>query len=372
LGLRSTHGTALRMAQEDVDAKYGANVLEGTTFALDQDVERPLEHTSKERRHVSEPPWMTSLRQQVTNLREHHVAEENGSLTFRGLHRASGREVEVRVLGAKTYEERRAIRNEVEVLEQCGGGDILTLFGAASAVDSTRISFPIAPKGVSDANVAFLFYEPFSYDLNEVLSATYSGRIGRKTELRLTVEILRGLRKLEKAGFMHRDVRPENIMIVGDCFSAPGCHAKIGGFCNSCTASALRRGDEPEFVGDPMYIAPEVWKGKTRHRKADVWAAGLVAYDLFVGGLPNELMTAAIGGSHENLREHPLREYVPRQFDISNDARFQEFMLEDWEVATLIQSMLTRTAFFRPSVKKALARASKLAESRSIDVPEQK
>lgn len=36
-GLRSTHGTALRMAQEDVDAKYGANVLEGTTFALDQD-----------------------------------------------------------------------------------------------------------------------------------------------------------------------------------------------------------------------------------------------------------------------------------------------------------------------------------------------
>lgn len=68
-----------------------------------------------------------------------------------------------------------------------------------------------------------------------------------------------------------------------------------------------------------------------RHRKADVWAAGLVAYDLFVGGLPNELMTAAIGGSHENLREHPLREYVPRQFDISNECAWSGGEVADFD-----------------------------------------
>lgn len=120
-----------------------------------------------------------------------------------------------------------------------------------------------------------------------------------------------------------------------------------------------------------MYIAPEVWKGKAGHRKADVWAAGLVAYELCVGGLPNQLVTAAVGGHRENLREHPLRDFVPTKFELGSDARFQEFMIEDSEMAGLIKSMLTRTVAFRPSLRRVLARAESIARSRKVAVPEQ-
>lgn len=380
--LSALRGAHLHMAAREASADLiTAPITDSHSAALEAAAWAPKERPSPEeidgearelprRKIVEEPLWMSSLRQQVADLREHKSAGDGG-LAFRGTLRSTGKLVEVRVLGAKTMEERRAILNEVGILEQCGGGDVLTLFGAASAVDSTRLALPVAPPGLRDANVAFLFQEPVDHDLNQVLLARFSGRIGRRHELRLLIEILRGLRKLEKAGYVHRDVRPETIMIVGDCFSGPGCHAKIGGLWHARAASALRSGGAPELLGDPMYIAPEVWRGRAGHRKADVWGAGLVAYGLCAGGLPNQLVNAAFGGRRENLREHPLRDFVPKKFEIGSDARFQEFMIEDSEMAGLIRSMLTRRAAFRPSLRRALARAESIARSRHILVPEQ-
>mmetsp|Transcript_59714 Transcript_59714/g.172325 ORF Transcript_59714/g.172325 Transcript_59714/m.172325 type:complete len:503 (-) Transcript_59714:303-1811(-) len=367
----SRSDTSIRMAEDGSDSSMISEEVQDMEVADGEPwgfFEEDFDWDLPERPVQVEPPWMSMLRGVVQGLEERRSSSPFGDRRFFGSLRSSGRRVEVVVVETGTSERRRAIRNELRVLSRCSGGDVLALFGVASDGDSSTLALRQVPP---DASAVFFFMEPSDLDFEEVLLSANSGGVPRGREVRMLVEILRGLLKLQEAGFVHRDLRPENIRIVGDCHSQRGCHAKISGFRCACKAKKARRGGEPEIAGDPMYIAPEVWKGRVCSKKADVWSAGLVAYQLFVGGFPNDLISHAVGG-HRDLTKHPLRGFVPLKFDIKSDARFQEFRLEDAETADLIASLLRRSPRFRPSLRRALQRAEKIARKRGVHVPEQR
>ena len=88
-------------------------------------------------------------------------------------------------------------------------------------------------------------------------------------------------------GIVHRDLKPENVMIRTD---AGGVHAVVMDFG---LAKERNAGKELEkltatgiVLGTPEFMSPEQLRGKSLDRRSDVYALGLVTYEMLTGKLP--------------------------------------------------------------------------------------
>jgi serine/threonine protein kinase/formylglycine-generating enzyme required for sulfatase activity len=84
------------------------------------------------------------------------------------------------------------------------------------------------------------------------------------------------------SGLIHRDVKPENMLLSGEDDTL--YLADFGLVFSSEDDEHLTKGDEP--VGTGRYMAPEQWNREPLSRKTDLYALGIVAYELFTGHLP--------------------------------------------------------------------------------------
>mmetsp|Transcript_93386 Transcript_93386/g.261201 ORF Transcript_93386/g.261201 Transcript_93386/m.261201 type:complete len:423 (+) Transcript_93386:66-1334(+) len=277
------------------------------------------------------------------------VGPGDGANVFKTWIAPLGREVAVKL----RFDSDETTRNELSSLRRFGGGDIVAHLG-------TKV----------DGRVVLLIMEAADGNLREVLQGDV--KIPEPHKLRILIELLRGLSKLEAAGCVHRDVKPQNVLVFGDCSSEEGCHVKLCDleFVSSVHALKSPRTAKVSSVGSPLYMAPETWTGRGDMGKIDVWSAGMLAFELFVGGQPAVLLEAD-SLRHPTIRGHPYRELVPKSFDIRKDARFKDFRSKDPELAHLISSMLRKAVWRRPTVRKALTRARGIAESRGVLVAEQ-
>ena len=100
--------------------------------------------------------------------------------------------------------------------------------------------------------------------------------------LDLTHDILAGLGALHGAGVVHRDVKPENVLL--DVVDGRR-RARLG---DLGIARALdRTRSTGSVLGTDLYIAPEVHEGATPSISSDVWAVGYVLYEGLFGGPPH-------------------------------------------------------------------------------------
>ncbi|MDR0404963.1 MAG: protein kinase, partial [Oscillospiraceae bacterium] len=97
--------------------------------------------------------------------------------------------------------------------------------------------------------------------------------------LKVIGEIISGLAAIHDGGCVHRDIKPQNIMING------GEHVKIidFGVSNFITQfnSLLKT-----RIGTPLYMAPEMLDGKPYSPKVDIWALGVLIYEITTGVRP--------------------------------------------------------------------------------------
>ncbi|WP_261574563.1 serine/threonine-protein kinase, partial [Frankia gtarii] len=99
-----------------------------------------------------------------------------------------------------------------------------------------------------------------------------------------TVDILTGLGAAHELGIIHRDLKPENVLL--DRHDG-GYHPKISdfgiaGLMNASTRLTTRQG----ILGTPLYMAPEMIEEGVAGPPADVYAAGIVLYELLCGVTP--------------------------------------------------------------------------------------
>ncbi len=113
--------------------------------------------------------------------------------------------------------------------------------------------------------------------------------------LRITRDIVCGLRSAHAAGIVHRDLKPENVVLVAD--RDRGVVAKLLDF--GIAKARVVDGDEPGLtsagfvVGTPGYVAPEVvLEGKSDDPRVDLYAVGVVLYEMLAGAPPFTAATA--------------------------------------------------------------------------------
>lgn len=87
----------------------------------------------------------------------------------------------------------------------------------------------------------------------------------------LIVQLLNGLVYLERRGIIHRDLKPDNILVT------PEDQVKVVDFG---LARERQRNDDPEIGGTVAYIAPEVFQGAAPSHISDLYAVGVIAYEI--------------------------------------------------------------------------------------------
>ena len=99
--------------------------------------------------------------------------------------------------------------------------------------------------------------------------------------LAIMVPLLSGLAAAHRAGLVHRDVKPENVLV------APDGHLKVVDFG---LARAMTMGHQTrtgQIIGTVAYLAPEQVTGTGADARSDIYAAGIVLFELLTGTKPH-------------------------------------------------------------------------------------
>ena len=119
-------------------------------------------------------------------------------------------------------------------------------------------------------------------DLVEAMSP--ADRLPVDDKLRIMVEVCRGLDYAHKRGVIHRDVKPANVRLLAD------------GTVKLLDFGIARLGESTLtqtgiLLGTPSYLAPEVVSGGRVDLRADMWAVGIILYELLSGQRPFQAPT---------------------------------------------------------------------------------
>nr|GLL29280.1 mitogen-activated protein kinase kinase kinase 3-like [Ipomoea trifida] len=105
-----------------------------------------------------------------------------------------------------------------------------------------------------------------------------------------TRSLLRGLNHIHLTGYVHCDLKPDNIFLVpssGEVNKGIGLRAKIGDFgLTKREKQSKKRRLEPYWRGTPMYLSPEVVKDSVQESPSDVWALGCIVLEMLTGKPP--------------------------------------------------------------------------------------
>ncbi|UQA56808.1 serine/threonine-protein kinase [Polyangium aurulentum] len=110
------------------------------------------------------------------------------------------------------------------------------------------------------------------------------GRLGWAAVASIMIQITDGLAHAHERGVVHRDLKPGNVLVL------PDGTIKIIDFGIACSSRDLRDGaaDALWRAGTPPYMAPEQWRGEPQDARTDIWAMGVVLFEMLTGRRPYE------------------------------------------------------------------------------------
>ncbi|KAJ0440605.1 putative mitogen-activated protein kinase kinase kinase STE-STE11 family [Helianthus annuus] len=99
--------------------------------------------------------------------------------------------------------------------------------------------------------------------------------------------ILRGLSHIHKRGYVHCDLKPQNVLLVANEGKTGGFVAKIGDLGSAKRMKQIKKNKlnnyGPCSRGTPMYLSPEALVNGVQEKPADVWAVGCIVYEMLTG-----------------------------------------------------------------------------------------
>lgn len=152
-----------------------------------------------------------------------------------------------------------AIRQEAELWEQASGHPNV---------------LPIIDADVVDGQVLIVSEYADGGSLHDKIKL--QGKLPIKQTIELTIGILNGLEFLHTRKIIHRDIKPQNILLQGETPRLADF-----GISRAMQTTAV----SSKLVGTDAYMPPEAFDGK-RSVQTDIWSVGVVLYQLLAGSLP--------------------------------------------------------------------------------------
>ncbi len=147
-----------------------------------------------------------------------------------------------------------------------------------------------------------------------------SGRLPLRTAIEILRQMCAGLREAQNQGVVHRDLKPENVMLD----RAGTAKIMDFGIARTVVPGSTLTG---VFLGTPAYMSPEQAEGKRPDHRADIYALGLVLFEMCTGSAPFHADTP-LALALKHVRETPPR---PRDLEPMLPASLDKLILRCME-----------------------------------------
>jgi tetratricopeptide (TPR) repeat protein len=216
---------------------------------------------------------------------------------------------------------------------------------AASATDHPNIC---TIHDIGSAADGQLFIVMAHYDGETLKTRLERGRLPVDEAVDIAAQVAEGLAKAHGQGVVHRDIKPGNLMLTEH-------GVKILDFGLAKFADARWKLTlEGSTIGTVAYMSPEQARGEDADARSDVWAVGVVLYEMLTGGVPFKGGSPeAISHAIKNDTPAPIRATVP-------------------EVSDALEQLVFRALLKDPAVRlpsaRDLARALRLIQGRTLPI----
>ncbi len=173
----------------------------------------------------------------------------------------------------------KRFRREVAVARDAASPRLVRVFDIGEAGETVFLTMELVEGG----------------SLRERLAA---GPLPTRDAVAIGKEILRALSDLHRLGIVHRDVKPGNVLLAAD----GGVKLADFGLARHWEGGDTRATETEGIVGTMEYLAPEQALGRPVDARTDVYAFGIVLYELLSGNVPF-ISDSALGGVVARLRE---------------------------------------------------------------------
>ncbi len=141
--------------------------------------------------------------------------------------------------------------------------------------------------------------------------AARRGKLDWRETLHFITQIMRGLSHAHSRNLIHRDIKPQNIMVLRDGT------VKVTDFGIACLSNG--KSSSNEAIGSVHYISPEQAKGDYTDNRSDIYSAGVVLYEMLTGRLPfdgdNPVSVAIQHFSAVPLRPREINRDIPEALE---------------------------------------------------------
>ena len=124
------------------------------------------------------------------------------------------------------------------------------------------------------------------------------GQLNWREALHFITQIMKALSHAHSRGIIHRDIKPQNIMVLRDG------SVKVADFGIACLANSANTLTQ-EALGSVHYMSPEQARGDRTDARSDIYSAGVVLYEMLTGRLPFE-GDSAVSVAIQHLSSVPL------------------------------------------------------------------
>ncbi len=228
---------------------------------------------------------------------------------YRGLDLTLGREVAIKILDSELARDggfRTRFRLEAQAASRMSHPTIVRVFDAGEDTQT-------AADGSSEPVPYIVMELVHGRLLKDVIA---EGPVGTERAVGYVDGILEALEYSHRAGVVHRDIKPGNVMVT------PDDNVKVMdfGIARAVSDSSSTVAETTTILGTASYFSPEQAKGEPVDSRADLYSTGVVLYELLTGRAPFR-GESPVAVAYQHVSETPvppseLDESIPRALDV--------------------------------------------------------